>query len=243
MTSFSRPTTSRSRVSSATRTKVGSTVIRKGALSTLLYLLLVSPSNAAAFAETFGSPPLDGKVLVNSESGFSGISFPQAKGVLAILRGLALKEDEHQKAWFIEDGKIFQEKNLRIFYMPFASLERIVKSKNFAKMPDPLGFLAGITLNFAALAKARVPSPPNKRVNFKITKPARKTSNEHSYENRQPDGWDHKRQPGHSDKLQRVLQNPPQQKRIHPATLDPPGERFKRSADNPAREIAGLYRK
>jgi hypothetical protein len=156
-------------------------------LAIFLYLLLVNPANILSFAELFGTPPLNGKLLLNSESGFSKISFPQIKGVLSILRGLVVKDDEHHKAWFIEVDKIFQEKNLRIFYMPFVSLEKIVKTRNFTKIPDPTLFLVGVTQNISLLGHSEFNAPAlslNRRVNFKITRNSRKSSNENSYENK-----------------------------------------------------------
>lgn len=143
----------------------------------------------------FGTPPLNGKILLNSESSFSKISLPQIKGVLSILRGLAVKDDEHHKAWFIEVDKIFQEKNLRIFYMPFVSLEKIVKTRNFTKIPDPTQFLVGITQNVSLFGPSEFNAPPlsfNRKVNFKITRNSRKSSNENSYENKNSSQWANK---------------------------------------------------
>lgn len=51
-----------------------------------------------------------------------------------------------KKIWFIEIDKIFQETNLRIFYLPMTSLIKLMISEQFGKVPDPMLYLAGFTL-------------------------------------------------------------------------------------------------
>lgn len=115
-----------------------------------IYLLLSNQSNICQFCEIIQSLPVSSKILINQEAAFSKISINQFKGVLSIVKGLKMKEDEDKKAWFIEISRIFQERNLRIFYMPFLTLEKIVKTRSFLKMPDPQTYLVGISQNDAS---------------------------------------------------------------------------------------------
>ena len=155
---------------------VTSSEIRKSSLAVFLYLILCNPKNVYFFSELIDSLPLSGKVLVNQESSFTQISISQFKGVLSIIKNLKVKEDEDQKAWFIEIAKIFQEKNLRIFYMPFATLEKIMTSKSFAKVPDPKIFLVGVSFCQSGLVNyEKSKKEKDTKSNFKIYNITRKS--------------------------------------------------------------------
>lgn len=91
------------------------------------------------------SPPVAGKILVNQEAGMSRLSVSQLKGILAVLRNFKTKENEMQKAWFIDIAKVFQEKSLRVFYMPLATIEKMLKSRAYHKLPDPRLYLIGVS--------------------------------------------------------------------------------------------------
>lgn len=142
-----------------------------------MYLLLSAPQNIYHFAETIESVPISGKILLNETSAFANISINQLKGVLSVIKNLKVKEEESQKSWFIETAKIFQEKSLRIFYMPFSTLEKIIKSKSFLKIPDPRFYLVGVSqieTGFAEFEKIkaqpktslRIYNLPRKSVDF-----------------------------------------------------------------------------
>ena len=70
------------------------------------------------------------------------------KGIFSILKNLKIKKEEKRKIWFIEIDKIFKEKNLKIFYLPFENLEKLIHEKDFIKMPDPKKYLIGLTHYF-----------------------------------------------------------------------------------------------
>lgn len=75
----------------------------------------------------------------------SRLTFSQLKGILAVLRNFKTKENEVQKAWFIDIAKVFQEKSLRVFYMPLATIEKVLKSRSYHKLPDPRLYLIGVS--------------------------------------------------------------------------------------------------
>jgi len=62
-----------------------------------------------------------------------------------VLKNLKPKENEDEKAWFIEIDKVFQEKNLKIFYLPLISLKKLLISQQFSKLPDPKDYFIGLT--------------------------------------------------------------------------------------------------
>ena len=87
----------------------------------------------------------DNKMVVNQTSGFAKLSLNRIKGMIAVLKNLTPKTSEQEKVWFIEIDKIFQEKNLKIFYLPMASLHKLLVNQNFGKLPDPLHYFVGLT--------------------------------------------------------------------------------------------------
>ena len=52
---------------------------------------------------------------------------------------------EKEKAWFIEVNKLFEEKNLKIFYLPLSNLQKILTSQQYQKIPDPTEYFVGVT--------------------------------------------------------------------------------------------------
>lgn len=120
-------------------------------LSIYLFLCLSSMESTYEFLRVFQNPPIAGKVIVNQLNGFSQLSMDKLKAIITILKDLKINEEEGQKTWFIEINKIFQEKSLRIFYLPLASLKKIILRGQFRKIPDPQNFLIG--LNFKPNAR------------------------------------------------------------------------------------------
>lgn len=53
---------------------------------------------------------------------------------------------EKKKIWFIEIDKMFQEKNLKILYLPVLSLEKLLRYQECFKIPDPLNYFAGFAI-------------------------------------------------------------------------------------------------
>lgn len=90
-------------------------------------------------------PPLAGKVVLNQACGLARISPNRIKGVTTVLKHLTPKASELRKLWFIEMDKIFQERSLKVFYLPVAALQRIIAAEKFGKVPDPLAYFAGYT--------------------------------------------------------------------------------------------------
>lgn len=84
-------------------------------------------------------------MIVNQSIGFSKLSMPRIKGMITVLKNLTPGVAEREKVWFIEIAKIFQEKNLKIFYLPLASLQKLLVTKQFNKLPDPMEYFVGIT--------------------------------------------------------------------------------------------------
>ena len=78
--------------------------------------------------------------------GLSKLSVKRIKSVATVLNNLTQSKEESKKVWFIEIDKVFQEKSLKIFYLPFASLEKLIAKGQYGKFPDPLLYFAGITL-------------------------------------------------------------------------------------------------
>lgn len=62
------------------------------------------------------------------------------------MQGLQASSEDVLKAWFIEIDKIFTEKNLKIFYLPFATLDKVLRTLSFKKLPDPKYYLVGISI-------------------------------------------------------------------------------------------------
>lgn len=62
-----------------------------------------------------------------------------------MLKNLGSKPNECKKAWFIEIDKIFQEKNLKIFYLPVSALHKLIASKSYVKLPDPTEYMVGLS--------------------------------------------------------------------------------------------------
>ena len=122
------------------------------------------------------SVPISGKILLNESSSLANISINQLKGVLSVIKNLKVKEEEIQKSWFIETAKIFQEKSLRIFYMPFSTLEKIIKSKSFLKIPDPKFYLIGVSQNEKGFVEfEKIKLQEQAKTNLKIYKIPRKS--------------------------------------------------------------------
>lgn len=139
-------------------------------------MLLSSPHNIYHFAEIIESVPISGKILLNESSSLANISINQLKGVLSVIKNLKVKEEEIQKSWFIETAKIFQEKSLRIFYMPFSTLEKIIKSKSFLKIPDPKFYLIGVSQNEKGFVEyEKIKLQEQAKTNFKIYNIPRKS--------------------------------------------------------------------
>lgn len=82
---------------------------------------------------------------MNPRSGIGKLSAPQLKSIATAMKELPITQEESKKAWFIFIPKIFAEKNLKIFYLPFPSLEKLLAAKSFAKIPDPVDYFAGIS--------------------------------------------------------------------------------------------------
>ena len=89
------------------------------------------------------------QVIVNQASGFAKLSVARIKGMVTVLKNLSPKASEKEKVWFIEIDKVFQEKNLKIFYLPLNSLKKLLATKQFGKLPDPLDYFVGITCLFS----------------------------------------------------------------------------------------------
>lgn len=81
------------------------------------------------------------------------------------MRELPITREEARKAWFIDISKMFHEKNLKIFYLPFASLDKLVRTKTFTKIPDPNEYLVGVSFNHLFNS----PSPDSAREYQKLT--------------------------------------------------------------------------
>lgn len=64
---------------------------------------------------------------------------------LDIVRNLAIKESEEHKIWFLDIEKMFEDKKLKIMYLSFENLDKVMKSGQFQKIPDPADCLAGVT--------------------------------------------------------------------------------------------------
>lgn len=77
------------------------------------------------------------KILVNVESGLQNLNVNQTKGIISVLAKLPVKREEKNKIWFISLTKIFEEKNLKMFYLPFQQIQTIVESNQYDKIPDP----------------------------------------------------------------------------------------------------------
>lgn len=65
--------------------------------------------------------------------------------MITVLKNLTPKVSEKKKVWFIEIEKVFQEKNLKIFYLPMPALYRLIVNRQFIKLPDPISYFVGIT--------------------------------------------------------------------------------------------------
>ena len=115
----------------------------------------------------FQNPPIAGKVIINQLNGFARLSIDKLKAIITILKDLQINEEEGQKTWFIEINKIFQEKSLRIFYLPLSSLKKIISRGQFRKIPDPKNFLIG--LNFKPSVR-EVARSKDRKANMKTKK-------------------------------------------------------------------------
>lgn len=85
------------------------------------------------------------KIIINQQTTFDKLELKEVCRVSKVLKTLGLARNEEQKAWFIEIDKIFKEKNLKIFYIPFKTLLNIFSKGKFHKLPDPRNFLVGVT--------------------------------------------------------------------------------------------------
>lgn len=116
---------------------------------------MASASNTLSVCSLVGSPALEGKVVVNPDCGLARLTVKQFKGVTTILRNLSVQPGEEDKVWFIEIGKVFREKSLKIYFLPLGALRNIIKTGRFGKVPDPTVYLTGFTVvRSAALARS-----------------------------------------------------------------------------------------
>ena len=67
------------------------------------------------------------------------------KNIAKILKELEIKEDEEKKVWFIDLSRLFKQKNLSIFYIPFTTFQKIIHNGQFQKIPDPTKYIIGLT--------------------------------------------------------------------------------------------------
>lgn len=72
--------------------------------------------------------------------------------LLLVMKNLEVKAGEDEKMFFIESSKVISEKNLKIFYISYKNVMRIVKENAWAKTPDPANCLIGFTLNTGSIA-------------------------------------------------------------------------------------------
>ena len=129
-------------------------------------------TNLYHFLNVMENIPVSGKILLNQEASFEEININQFKGVISVFKNIEIKQDQEQKIWFIDTTKIFQEKNLRIFYMPLSGLEKIIKTKSFTKIPDPKFYMVGVTQTKPALEKIhKTMSESFNKQHFKISNP------------------------------------------------------------------------
>ena len=84
-------------------------------------------------------------MIVNQATSFGRLSLPKLRNTIKVLKNLGSRASERKKAWFIEIDKIFQEKNLKIFYLPLSTLHKLISAKTYAKLPDPVEFLVGLS--------------------------------------------------------------------------------------------------
>ena len=124
-------------------------------LAVYLYFCLQRKESMFDFIKTFNNPPLAGKVVINQQTSFAQMTPHSLKAVITVLQGLAIKENEESKTWFIEIKKVFTEKNLKILYLPFSSLKKIIFNSQFHRIPDPVDFLIGLSFR-PDLSKMRV---------------------------------------------------------------------------------------
>ena len=108
-------------------------------------MLLKKKKNLSNFLKKKNEIFLNGKILINFEILLTKLSRNYQKGIFSILKNLKIKNSEKKKIWFIEIDKIFKEKNLKIFYLPFENLEKLIYNKDFLKMPDPKKYIIGLT--------------------------------------------------------------------------------------------------
>ena len=63
------------------------------------------------------------------------------------MKNLEVKSGEEAKMFFIESGKVINNRNLKIFYISYKNLLRIINENAFSKTPDPALCIIGFTLN------------------------------------------------------------------------------------------------
>jgi hypothetical protein len=61
--------------------------------------------------------------------------------------------------FFLETEKIVSDKNLKIFYISYKNLCRIISENAYTKTPDPQNCLIGFTLNVGEIYKPQSLSP------------------------------------------------------------------------------------
>ena len=95
--------------------------------------------------DVFENPPIQSKVVINPETIFPKLSLTEMRSVSKLLKELKIKENEEKKVWFIDLSRLFKEKNLSIFYIPFSTFQKIIHSGKFQKIPDPIKYIIGVT--------------------------------------------------------------------------------------------------
>lgn len=62
------------------------------------------------------------------------------------MKNIQVKPGEEAKMFFIESGKVVSDRNLKIFYISYKNLSRIINEKAFTKFPDPSNCIIGFTM-------------------------------------------------------------------------------------------------
>lgn len=84
-------------------------------------------------------------MIVNQSASFERLSLSKLRNTIKILKNVGSRSAESRKAWFIEIDKIFEEKNLKIFYLPVSALQKVIASRTYTKLPDPKKYLIGLS--------------------------------------------------------------------------------------------------